>query len=389
MAPLLRVGLLKLADGRQMLALDGHHIVVDGQSLTTLFQEFVTLYLGQPLRTAPRQIREHAAWEREFLRTQAEPSERYWVERLAGELPRLTLPTDAPRPPQRSFVGGELRLSHPAEGLRQRAQERGASLYMLLLAAYKVLLQQWTGQRETVVGTAHAGRQRGGFEGAVGMFVNSLPVRTHPGEGTSFLAFLDEVKRRCLEAYEHQDLPFELLARRLGAMGERGANPLFDTMFSYEHADERVIQLPGLSLRELFLPKPTVALRLQPGRGRGAGDAALALRIRARAVRALHHRASGARLRAPAGGDRAGADALARAVVGPFTRRNSPSCGALSRGPVDGAPPVYGDGPHRGAGGTHARGSRAPRGGRLAHLPRARRARQSARLAPALAGRGS
>nr|WP_269770174.1 non-ribosomal peptide synthetase/type I polyketide synthase [Cystobacter fuscus] len=256
-APLLRVGLLKLADGRHLLALDVHHAVVDGQSLNTLFQEFVALYLGQPLSKAPRQSREHAAWEREYLRTQAEPSERYWVERLSGELPRLALPTDAPRSPERTFRGGELRLSHPSTVLRQRAQERGASLYMLLLAAYKVLLQRWTGQRETVVGTTHAGRQRGGFEGAVGMFVNSLPVRTHPRNGTSFLDFLDEVKRRCLEAYEHQDFPFELLARRLGAMGERGANPLFDTMFSYERAEERVIQLPGLSLRELFLPKPT------------------------------------------------------------------------------------------------------------------------------------
>nr|AID65222.1 putative aspartate racemase [Cystobacter fuscus] len=256
-APLLRVGLARLADGRRVLALDGHHAVVDGQSLTVLFQEFVALYLGQRLGPAPRQCREHAAWEEEFLRTRAEAQERYWVERLSGAPSRLALPYDMPRPPHRTFDGGELRLTHPAAALRRRAQERGASLYMLLLAAYKVLLQRLTGQHETVVGTAHAGRQRGGFEKSVGMFVNSLPLRTSARSGASFLDFLDEVKRRCLEAYEHQELPFERLVRRLGVTAEHGHNPLFETMFSYEHADGRVIQLPGLRLRELFPPKPT------------------------------------------------------------------------------------------------------------------------------------
>ncbi|ATB33307.1 hybrid non-ribosomal peptide synthase/polyketide synthase [Melittangium boletus DSM 14713] len=256
-APLLRVGVFRLADGRRVLALDAHHAVVDGLSLTTLFQEFVTLYLGQPLGPAPRQCREHAAWEEAFLRANAASQERYWLDRLAGELPGLSLPTDAPRPALRTFEGGELRLRHPAAALRARAQERGASLYMLLLAAYKVLLQRLTGNRETVVGTAHAGRQRGGFEGVVGMFVNSLPVRTLAPAGASFVDFLDEVKQRCLEAYEHQELPFDLLAQRLGATSDRGHNPLFETMFSFERADGRVIQLPGLSLRETVLPKPT------------------------------------------------------------------------------------------------------------------------------------
>ncbi|WP_224360461.1 non-ribosomal peptide synthetase/type I polyketide synthase [Hyalangium versicolor] len=256
-APLIRVGVFRLADGRRMLALDGHHAVVDGLSLTTLFQEFVTLYLGQLLGSAPRQCREHASWEETFLRTDAAAQERYWLERLSGELPRLALPYDGARPAQRIFEGEELRLDHPAGALRQRAQEHGVSLYMLLLAAYKVLLQRLTGNGETVVGTAHAGRQRGGFEGAVGMFVNSLPVRTVAAPGASFLDFLGEVKRRCLEAYEHQDLPFDLLAQRLGATSERGHNPLFETMFSYERAEGRVIRLPGLSLREVFLPKPT------------------------------------------------------------------------------------------------------------------------------------
>ncbi|XHF15017.1 amino acid adenylation domain-containing protein [Archangium gephyra] len=256
-APLIRLGVFLLGDGRRVLALDAHHAVVDGMSLTTLFQELVNLYLGQPLGPAPRQCREHAAWEEAFLRTGAAVQERYWLERLSGELPGLPLASDSPRPPRRSFEGGELRLSHPAAALRERAQERGASLYMVLLAAYKVLLQRLTGQRETVVGTAHAGRQGGGFDGSVGMFVNSLPVRTLARPGASFVDFLDEVKQRCLETYEHQELPFDLLAQRLGATSKRGHNPLFETMFSYERADGRRIQLPGLSMREMFLPKPT------------------------------------------------------------------------------------------------------------------------------------
>ncbi|AUX29428.1 MULTISPECIES: non-ribosomal peptide synthetase/type I polyketide synthase [Sorangium] len=253
--PLFRVGLLEVGEDRRILALVLHHLLVDGLSDVILLQEFALLYRGAALTAAPRQCHEHAAWEQEFLRSEASAAQlRYWEERLSGELPRLALCTDFPRPPVRRFEGAEVCLEHPAQPLRRRAQERGTSLYMLLFAAYHALLQRLTGQCDLVIGTAHNARQRGGFDEAVGMFANVLPLRVAISEDATFVELLDEVKRRCLEAYEHQDVPFETLVQRMKAGGDPSRNPLFDAMFSYERADERGIRLPGLEINELRRP---------------------------------------------------------------------------------------------------------------------------------------
>ncbi|AGP35405.1 hypothetical protein SCE1572_13250 [Sorangium cellulosum So0157-2] len=253
--PLFRVGLLEVGENRRILAIVLHHLLVDGLSDAILLQEFALLYRGAALSAAPRQCHEHAAWEQEFLRSEAWAAQlRYWEERLSGELPRLALCTDFPRPRVRRFEGAEVCLDHPAQPLRRRAQERGTSLYMLLFAAYHALLQRLTGQCDLVIGTAHNARQRGGFDEAVGMFANVLPLRVSIAEDATFVELLGEVKRRCLEAYEHQDVPFETLVQRMKAGGDPSRNPLFDAMFSYERADERRIRLPGLEINELRRP---------------------------------------------------------------------------------------------------------------------------------------
>lgn len=257
-APLFRIGLFKLGDARRLLVIDAHHIAVDGLSMTVLFQDLIALYRGDKLGPPPRPCREHACWEQEFLRSEAAArQERYWRERLSGELPRLDLSLDFPRPLVRRFDGRTIQLSYPSRRLRKRAQECGAPLYMVLLAAYHVLLQSLSGQRDIIIGTAHGAREHGGFGATVGMFVNSLPLRIAAPAGATFALLLSEVKQRCLEAYDNQSFPFDVLVERLKVERDRSHNPLFDTMFSYEQADGRAMNLPGLEAAEHLIARQT------------------------------------------------------------------------------------------------------------------------------------
>ncbi|RKG93765.1 type I polyketide synthase [Corallococcus terminator] len=249
--PLLRVGLLGVEEERYVLAFDMHHITADGTTTTLVVREFIALYMGEALSPVARQGHEHATWEQKYLRSGAAVQERYWRERFSNEVPRLELWLDFPRPAVQRFEGGEIHLRRPSRQLRIRAREYGASVYMVLFAACHTLLQRLTGQRDITLGTAQLGRQRGGFEDAVGMFVNALPVRVSVGANATFSELLAEVKRRCLEANEHQDFPLGVILERL-KVGGHGYNPFFDVMFSYEHAEERMaVKLPGLTLREV------------------------------------------------------------------------------------------------------------------------------------------
>jgi len=250
-APLIRVGLLRVAEDRHVMAIDLHHITADGTTGTIVVREFMALYKGEAIPPVVRQGWEHATWEREFLRGESSASqERYWRERLSPEMPRLELGLDFPRSAVQRFEGGEVRLRRSARLLRKRAREYGVSLYMLLFAACHTLLLRLTGQRDITIGTAQNGRQGGGFEDAVGMFVNALPVRVSVAAGATFAELLAEVKRRCLEANEHQDFPLGAILQKLKG-GGHGYNPFFDVMFSYEQAEERgAIHLPGLTLNE-------------------------------------------------------------------------------------------------------------------------------------------
>ncbi|WP_158501755.1 type I polyketide synthase [Vitiosangium sp. GDMCC 1.1324] len=250
-APLFRAGLLRVAEERHVLAIDLHHITSDGTTGSIVVRELVALYKGEALPPVVKQGREHATWEREFLLSEASAAqERYWRDRLSDEVPRLELGLDFPRPAVQCFEGGEVRVRRSARLLRKRAREHGVSLYMLLFSACHTLLQRLTGQHDITIGTAQNGRQRGGFEDAVGMFVNALPVRVAVSADATFAELLAEVKRRCLEANEHQDFPLGVILQRLKG-GGHGYNPFFDVMFSYEQAEERgAIQLPGLTLTE-------------------------------------------------------------------------------------------------------------------------------------------
>ncbi|KJD40211.1 bacitracin synthetase [Paenibacillus polymyxa] len=250
--PLLRVGLAELAPDRHILMFDTHHIVSDGVSVDVLIEEFVRLYSGEQLEPLRIQYKDYAVWQQsDEQKAQLAKQEAYWLDMFRGELPVLELPTDYPRPAMQSYEGRTLQLfmdSEKSEGLKRLAAENGATLYMVLLAGYTMLLHKYTGQEDVVVGTPIAGRNHSDVQPLIGMFVNTLAIRSYPAAGKTFLDYLKEIKETTLGAFEHQNYPFEELVDKVNVARDLSRNPLFDTMFALQNTENLEIQLPGLHL---------------------------------------------------------------------------------------------------------------------------------------------
>ncbi|KAF6531163.1 amino acid adenylation domain-containing protein, partial [Bacillus sp. EKM208B] len=170
-----------------------------------------------------------------------------------GELPVLELPADKPRPAVRSFAGGSVSCTLDAEtasGLHRIARDHGSTLYMVLLAAYNTLLARLSGQEDIIVGSPIAGRPHKDLEPILGMFVNTLAIRTEPKGDKRFTDYLAEVRQAALEAYEHQDYPFEELVERLGVQRDMSRNPLFDAMFVLQNMERESLVLNKLHLTQ-------------------------------------------------------------------------------------------------------------------------------------------
>ncbi|UBS86699.1 non-ribosomal peptide synthase/polyketide synthase [Paenibacillus polymyxa] len=250
--PLLRVGLAELAPDRHILMFDTHHIVSDGVSIDVLIEELVRLYSGEQLEPLRIQYKDYAVWQQsDEQKAQLAKQEAYWLDMFRGELPVLELPTDYPRPAMQSYEGRTLQLfmdSEKSEGLKRLAAENGATLYMVLLAGYTILLHKYTGQEDVVVGTPIAGRNHSDVQPLIGMFVNTLAIRSYPAAGKTFLDYLKEIKETTLGAFEHQNYPFEELVDKVNVARDLSRNPLFDTMFALQNTENLEIQLPGLHL---------------------------------------------------------------------------------------------------------------------------------------------
>jgi amino acid adenylation domain-containing protein len=256
--PLLRTTLLRLAPERHVLLLCMHHVITDGWSRGVMVAEISALYAalaggGEPaLAPLPVQYADYAVWQRERLRGGylAELLD-YWTGRLAGAPPALTLPTDHPRPALQSFVGRThtFRLPHGVgEPLRALAREEGATLYMVLLAAFNTLLARYTGQADLVVGTPVANRERRETEGLVGFFANTLALRTDLSGDPTFREALGRVRDTVLGALAHQELPFERLVEALHPDRSLSRNQVFQVAFLVDDAPLRAFRLPGLEL---------------------------------------------------------------------------------------------------------------------------------------------
>jgi amino acid adenylation domain-containing protein len=273
-APLYRARLLRLSEAEHVLLFTMHHVISDGWSMDVLVQEVTTLYAAfvegrpSPLPELPLQYADFAVWQRRQLSGEAQDANRqYWKERLGGTLPLLELPADSPRPPVQSFRGASRVLSVDADlsaRLRALAQREGVTLFMLTLAAFKVLLLRHTGQEDLIVGTPVANRNRVELEGLIGFFVNTLVLRTDLSGRPSFVELLRRVRAVALGAYEHQDMPFEQLVELLQPERSTSRSPLFQVMFSLQNAvrGEATLTLPGLTLQPLEAERVTTQFDL-------------------------------------------------------------------------------------------------------------------------------
>ncbi|EHS57413.1 non-ribosomal peptide synthetase, partial [Paenibacillus sp. Aloe-11] len=258
-APLLRVGLADLGvqgpeqAPQHLLMLDMHHIVSDGVSMGVLTDEFVRLYDGEELSPMRIQYKDYAVWQQgEAHQEWMQRQESYWLDTFRGELPVLDLPTDFARPAVRNTKGDTVVFGlerEVSERLKELAAQTGSTLYMVLLAAYTALLHQYTGQEDIVVGTPIAGRPHADLEPIIGMFVGTLALRNYPTAEQSFRSYVEDVKTHALQAYEHQDYPFEELVEKLNVKRDMSRNPLFDTMFTLQTTEEGDLQLANLSFR--------------------------------------------------------------------------------------------------------------------------------------------
>ncbi len=256
LGPLLRVKLLRLAEAEHVLLLTMHHIVADGWSIGVLERELTALYAaysaGQssPLEELTIQYADFALWQREWLQGEVlEKQLGYWREQLGGELPVLELPTDRPRPARQTYRGAVagLELSEAvSRRLQEISRESGATRFMTLLAAFNVLLWRYSQQSEILIGTPIANRNRAEMDDLIGFFVNTLVIRTRLNGELSFRELLEQVRETTLGAYEHQDMPFEMLVEELQPERSLSRQPVFQVMFALQ--DEEELKLAGLEL---------------------------------------------------------------------------------------------------------------------------------------------
>ena len=256
--PLLRACLVRLGPEEHVLVLTVHHIVSDGWSQGVLVREVGALYKAfteggeSPLAELPVQYADFASLQRNWLAGEVlDKHLDYWRRQLAGPLPILELPADRPRPEVQSFRGSTLTVHLPAslsESLNAICRSEGVTLFMLLLAAFKVLLHRYTGQDDVVIGAPIANRNRVEIEGLIGFFVNTLVLRTDLSGDPDFRELLARVRKVTLEAYAHQDMPFELLVEELQPERDLSRNPLFQVMFQLENTPKEELPLPGLTL---------------------------------------------------------------------------------------------------------------------------------------------
>ncbi|HXM36670.1 MAG TPA: amino acid adenylation domain-containing protein, partial [Pyrinomonadaceae bacterium] len=269
---LLRASLFQLDEQDHVLLLVMHHIVSDGWSMGVLFREIGMFYEAfankrpSPFTALAIQYPDFALWQREWLRGEVLQEQLdYWKKQLAGAPAVLDLPTDRPRPAMQTFNGAyhlTVLQKRLRDSLDELGRRDGATLFMTLLAAFQTVLHCYTNQEDIVVGTPIANRTRRETEELIGFFVNTLVMRTDLSGNPSFRELLRRVREVALEAYAHQDLPFERLVEELQPERSLGNLPLFQVLFVVQNAPKSILTLPDLELEEFSFDRKTAKFDL-------------------------------------------------------------------------------------------------------------------------------
>lgn len=250
-APLIRVGLAKISDNKQLLMIDLHHIAGDGSSIPLIEKELVRLYEQQGLPALPYQYKDYAQWHNDFLKTeQLKSQENYWLNVFKGNIPVLELPLDYARHSEQTLQGDRFVFfagKTLAAKLNQFNSKVKSTLFMTLIAAYKVLLHKYSGEEDIIVGSPISGRKLKELENMIGMFVNTLAFRSFPKADKSFAQYLSEVRETALQAYDNQDYPFEELVDKLKIDRNLSRNALFSVMFVLQLMNEPSINVNNVT----------------------------------------------------------------------------------------------------------------------------------------------
>ncbi|MEH2147515.1 non-ribosomal peptide synthetase [Nostoc sp.] len=259
--PLFKAKLLQLKEQKYVLLINMHHIISDGWSMGVFVRELREVYTaftqGQTPNLAPLPIKysDYANWQRNWLQGEVlETQIDYWKNQLSDAPPLLELPTDYPRPALQSYRGDRYTYSLTPEltnAVKTFSQQQGASLFMTLLAALSILLSRYSRQNDLCIGSPIANRTHSQTEGLIGFFVNTLVLRNQIQPEQSFIEFLQHTRLTCLDAYSHQDIPFEVLVENLQPERSMSHNPLFQMMFALENNESPDLSLPGLEIEWL------------------------------------------------------------------------------------------------------------------------------------------
>ncbi|HEU5218429.1 MAG TPA: condensation domain-containing protein, partial [Gemmatimonadales bacterium] len=270
--PLLAAALLRLGPEDHVFLLVLHHIVADGWSMGVLYREIQQAYQAltagrEPaFAPLPLQYPDFAVWQRKMAeRGKFAGDVSFWREALRAPLPVLDLPTDRPRPPLQTFPGASRSLVLSpglTESIRALSRQEQATPFMTLLAAFQVLLHRYSGQPEIVVGCITSGRERAEVQALIGLFLNTVAVRTDLSVDPSFRTLLGAVRETALGAYQHAAVPFEMVLEALEQEWDRSRNPVFQAGFQMLEGLGDELRLGGLAVERLASPKETAKLDL-------------------------------------------------------------------------------------------------------------------------------
>jgi amino acid adenylation domain-containing protein len=271
--PLFRAGLLRLDENDHVLLLNWHHIIFDGWSLSVFWHELTILYQtflrgrSSPLPELAFQYADFARWQRQRIQGDyLEDLLSYWKKQLAEIPPVLELPADRPRPLIESFRGSTYHFQFPVNlltSLMELSRREGGTLFMTLLTAFMTLLHRYTGQDDIVVGSPVANRSRNEIENLIGFFVNTLVLKGNFSHLSTFRETFNQIRDVCLQAFAHQDLPFEKLVETMRPERSLSHSPLFQVMFVLQNVPMQLPRLPGLALTEIPVERGTAGFDLK------------------------------------------------------------------------------------------------------------------------------
>jgi acyl carrier protein len=253
--PFLRAALIHTGPDGHILAIDMHHTISDERTMEIITEEIKTFYNDNELPSLRLQYKDYARWQSFMCRGDSghadgilKQQEIFWLKKFAGDLPILDIPTDYPRPEVQDFSGGyiffEIHRQH-THAVSKLAASLNATVYMVLLAVYNILLAKLSGQEDIVIGTPVTGRRHSELDKLVGMFINMLPMRNFPEMKKTFEAFLTEVKANALADFDNQDYPFDELVAKLGIKKASDRSPLYDAAFLFQSPKTSIMEDTG------------------------------------------------------------------------------------------------------------------------------------------------